>query len=385
VSELLVVAGEASGDRAGAAVIARLHGVQAFGMGGGALAAEGVEVLADLRDTTALGIAEVARRAFGVARAYATLRLTAARRKPAAALLVNYTEFNARLAEALWANGTRVLWYGAPQVWAWRSGRAIPLRRHLDRMAVMLPFEEALWRDLGVDAHYVGHPALEERRHPGAGEHGPQRVQARELLGLTPRAWAVAILPGSRPHEVRRLLRPMLTGYERVRRDRASVDGRVLLASSLDPATRAWARATAEAAKLEVVTVDPHAGMSYALPAFDAALCASGTASLECVLARVIPVVCYRVGWATELGARAFVKTKYVALPNILLGREAFPELLQRSATADRMSDALANVLAQRGSFLGACAEVEHALEARDSPSTSVARMLEPWLATRAA
>ncbi|HSO36010.1 MAG TPA: hypothetical protein VLT33_25960, partial [Labilithrix sp.] len=125
--ELLVVAGEASGDRAGAAVVARLPGVRAFGLGGGALAAEGVELLADLRDTTALGIAEVARRALGVARAFAAVRAAAARRKPAAALLVNYTEFNARLAESLWASGTRVLWYGAPQVWAWRSGRAVPL------------------------------------------------------------------------------------------------------------------------------------------------------------------------------------------------------------------------------------------------------------------
>jgi lipid-A-disaccharide synthase len=329
--DLLVVAGEASGDRAGAAVISHLpDGVRTFGMGGGALAAEGVELVADLRDTTALGVAEVARRAFGVARAYALVRASGALRKPGAALLVNYTEFNARLAEALWANGTRVLWYGAPQVWAWRSKRAIPLRRHLDRMAVMLPFEEPLWRGFGVDAHYVGHPAREELR--------VDRVAARELLGMTPRAWGVAILPGSRPHEVRRLLAPMLVGYEKVRREHASVDARVLLAPSLDATTRTWARATAAAAHVEVVDVDARAGMGYALPGFDAALCASGTASLECALARAVPIVCYRVGWATELGARAFVTTPHIALPNILLGRAAFPELLQRRATAPRMS-----------------------------------------------
>lgn len=376
--DLLVVAGEASGDRAGAAVVAHLPpGVRAFGMGGGALAGEGVELVADLRDTTALGVAEVARRAFGVARAYALVRTATALRKPIAALLVNYTEFNARLAEVLWASGIRVLWYGAPQVWAWRSGRAVPLRRHLDRMAVMLPFEEPLWRGFGVDAHYVGHPALEERRG--------DRVSARELLGMTPRAWAVAILPGSRPHEVRRLLTPMLTGYERVRRDLASVDARVLIAPSLDATTRTWARATAAAFNVEVVDVDARAGMGLALPAFDAALCASGTASLECALARVVPIVCYRVGWATEIGARALLNTPHIALPNILLGRGAFPELLQRHATASRMTDALANVLEERDSFLGACAEVENALGGHTSASRSVARMLEPWLTTRAA
>jgi len=385
VSELLVVAGEASGDRAGAAVLARLGGVRAFGMGGGALADEGLELLADLRHTTALGLVEVARRAASVARAFTALRAAAARRRPAAALLVNYTEFNMRLAEALWSSGTRVLWYGAPQIWAWRSGRAVPMRKHLDRMAVMLPFEESLWRDVGVDAHYVGHPALEERAGEGGKPLAEARVAAREMLGMTTLAPAVAILPGSRPHEVRRLLERMLTAYENVRRDIASVDARVLLAPSLDSATRTWAETTAAAFHVDVTMVDARAGMSYALPAFDAALCASGTASLECALARAIPIVCYRVGWATELGVRALVKTQQIGLPNVLLGRGAFPELLQRHATASRMEDALARVLEERASYLAACDEVEAKLGARVSASAEVARMLAPWLGARAA
>jgi lipid-A-disaccharide synthase len=380
VTELLVVAGEASGDRAGAAVIHRLReggrAIEAFGIGGGALEREGVELLADLRDLTAMGVAEVARRAGNVAVAYTRVRAAIARRRPAAALLVNYTEFNARLAESLWSSGTRVLWYGAPQIWAWRRGRGAPLGKHLDRMAVMLPFEENVWRELGVDAHYVGHPALEERRDPVAG-----RVPARELLGMTPFAPAVAILPGSRPHEVRRLLEPMLAGYEEVREDRASLDARVLLAPSLDARTRDWARALTDKFDIDLVDIDPRAGLAYSLPAFDVALCASGTASLECVLANAIPVVCYRVGWAAELGARAFMTTKQVALPNILLGREVFPELLQKNATAQRMSDALADVLDRRDALLGACSDVIAALGAtKTSASVEVARMLRPWL-----
>ncbi len=373
--ELLVVAGEASGDRAGAAVLAKLRGVRAFGLGGGALQREGLELVADLRSSTAMGLGEVARRAVAVGSAYGRVRAAIHRRKPAAALLVNYTEFNTRLAPLLWSEGTRVLWYGAPQVWAWRAKRAEPLRRHVDRLAVMLPFEEQLWRSLGVDAHYVGHPSLEDRRGP---EH---RVAARELLGLTPFAWAVAILPGSRPHEVRRLLGPMLEGYELVRRDRASVDARVLLAGSLDEQTRQWATELAASRDVETVQVDPRAGIAHALPAFDAALCASGTASLECVLARVIPVVCYRVGWATEVGARAFLKIPHVALPNVLLQRGAFPELLQREAVAGRIAAELARVLEERDTFLAACTEVETLLGDHPCPSREVARLLEPWLA----
>lgn len=372
--DLLVVAGEASGDRAAAGALARLHGVRAYGMGGGALRREGVELLVDLSTTTAMGFGEVARRAWNVGIAFGKLQAAIRSKPPRAALLVNYTEFNARLASTLWSLGTRVLWYGAPQIWAWRAGRAIPLRRHLDRLAVMLPFEEKLWRDKGVDAHYVGHPAIEERRGPG------HRTAARELLGITPFCAAVALLPGSRPHEVRRLLEPMLEGFEAVRRDRASVDARLLLAPSLDDETRAWARDLCRPREIEVADVDPHAGIAYALPAFDAALCASGTASLECALARVPPIVCYRVGWATEAAARLLVDVPFVALPNILLGRGAFPELLQRDVAKDRIADALTQILDGKDGFVAACAEVEAALGDRRTPGEDVARMLAPWL-----
>jgi lipid-A-disaccharide synthase len=380
---LLVVAGEASGDRAGAAVVAELRrehgGLDVFGMGGGALAREGVELVSDLRETTAMGIAEVARRAAGVALAYARIRAAVSRRRPDAALLVNYTEFNTRLAADLWPLGVRVLWYGAPQTWAWRQGRAAPLRKHLDRMAVMLPFEEALWRNVGVDAHYVGHPALEELRR---GDDA--RRSAREMLGMTPLASAVAILPGSRPHEVRRLLVPMLRGYEDVRRELASVDARVMLAPSLDAKTRAWARTVSAESDVDVVDVDARAGMSYMLPAFEAALCASGTASLECALARVVPIIAYKVGLATEIGARALLSTPWIGLPNILLGRAAFPELLQRSAAASRIADELGRVLDEREPWVRACEEVEQAFGGHAHASREVARMLEPWIAARA-
>src|SRR5258706_5695711 len=127
----------------------------------------------------------------------------------------------------------------------------------------MLPFEESMWRERGIDAHYVGHPASEST--------WLDRTAAREMCGLTPFAHAVAILPGSRPHEVVRLLEPMLEAYERVRKDRASIDGRVLLAPSLDAATRKWAVARAEEWDVEVMEVDARVGAAPCLGAFDAA------------------------------------------------------------------------------------------------------------------
>ena len=376
MSGLLVVAGEASGDRAAAAVIARLPRVDAFGLGGAALASRGVALVGDLRSSTAMGIGEAGARAVGVLRAWRAVTKVVKTRQPRAALLVNYTEFNARLAPQLRAAGVRVLWYGAPQIWAWRAGRAESLRRSVDRMAVMLPFEAPLWRATGVDAHYVGHPAVEAE--------ALDRPAARLTLAMTPYASAVAILPGSRPHEVRRLLVPMLDGYERVRADRASVDARVLLASSLDDATRVWVRGVCAARRVGTFDVDPGVGALGVLRAFDVSLCASGTASLEAALSHAVPVVAYRVGITTELAARMLVTTPHVALPNVLLGRRAFAELLQRDVQPPRIAQALADAMDRRVALVAACEQVEAALGTERTPSAAVARMLAPWLGVRA-
>jgi lipid-A-disaccharide synthase len=379
MADLLVVAGEASGDRAAAAVLHALDGgesLRAFGLGGAAMEGTGAELVSDLRESTALGVGDVARRACAIRRAYLRVLRAAHERRPRAALLVNYTEFNTRLAARLHARGVRVLWYGAPQIWAWRAGRADALRRNVDRMAVMLPFEEAMWRAHGVDAHYVGHPASESTPIG--------RIEAREMMGLTPFAKAVAILPGSRPHEVVRLLEPMLAAYERVRADRASIDGRVLLASSLDPETHAWAVERARKWDVEWADMDARIGAAPCLRAFDAALCASGTAALEAALARAVPVVVYQVDLATELVARLFLKNKHIALPNVILGRGAFAELLQREVKPRRIAQALAQAIDGRNALVRACDEVEQLLGGQREPSREVARMLRPWLDARA-
>ncbi len=372
MSPLLVVAGEASGDRAAAAVLGRLTGVEAFGLGGPALARHGAELVSDLRALTAMGFTEAGPRAWHVVRAFWAVLRAVRRRRPRAALLVDYTEFNARLAPRLRDAGVPVLWYGAPQIWAWRSQRAEKLRPFVNRLAVMLPFEERLWRDAGVDARYVGQPALETA--------GPSRSEARRLLGMTPYAAAVGILPGSRPHEVRRLLSPMLDAYERVRADRASVDTRVIVASGLDETTRAWIREVCARRRVVAFDADPITGAIGVLPAFDATLCASGTASLEAALARACPIVAYRVDWTTELAARLFLRAPHVALPNVLLGRRAFTELLQRDATPKRLAQALLHALDGRAALLSACDEVEAILGAARAPSLAVAEMLSPWL-----
>jgi lipid-A-disaccharide synthase len=364
---VLVVAGEPSGDRAAAKVVLRLaeRGARAFGLVGPACESAGAEACARM-GAPALGALDVAARAGSVLRAMHAVRAAVRARRPAVALLVNYSEFNARLLGFLRRRGVRVVWYAAPQIWAWRPRRGRAIARGADAMAVILPFEEALWRARGARARYVGHPSMEVDRL--------DRASARAELGLAPGARAVAVMPGSRAHEVRRLLPAMLDATS------GGPAARVLLTTALDPDTRAWARARADAARVPVWDVAADEGAPRVLAAFDQALCASGTASLECAMAGVPPVVAYRVDPLAALVARRALRTAHVALPNVLLGRRAFPELLQRDARAGAMRDALASLAASSDRAAADCAEVRGVLGAGHAPSCAVAEMIRSCL-----
>jgi lipid-A-disaccharide synthase len=375
VTELLVVAGEASGDRAGARVVAELGpDVRVFGLGGRALEDQGAELLARVPDLAVAGL-DFAGHAIGIARAFVRVLRAARARKPRAALLVDYVEFNARLAPRLRREGIKVLWYGAPQVWAWRPERIDHLKDVADAIALVLPFEESLWRAKGAPARYVGHPVLEL--------HALSRSQARSAMSLTDTAAAVALLPGSRAQEVRRLLPAMLAAYEIVRADRASVDGRLLLAPGLDEATRAFAVAEAQKWRVPYVEVDPSTGAYPILSAFDGSLCAAGTASLEAALAGAMPVITYKVSTLTAAFVRPRLVTPHVALPNVLLGRRVFPELLQDEADPRSLARALGSVLDRRSELEVARRELEALLRppgATLRPSVAVAETLRGWL-----
>jgi len=366
-AELLVVAGEASGDAMAARVVARLAR-PAFGLGGHALAGAGVELTGQLSKLTAMGVGAVLGRAPELLAAVAKLWIEVERRRPRVALLVGFSELNAWLGTRLRRFGTRVLWYGPPQIWAWRPGRADALRRACDRMAVLLPFEEDLWRRHGVDAHYVGHPALEYV----AGD----RDGLRERLGMTPYADYVALLPGSRPHEVRRHLAPMLGAVDLLRKERGALDARVVVASSLSSRTAEWIAQTAARAGVAVLECDA----ATVLSSFDVALAASGTVTLECALAEVPPVIGYRVGPLSALVAARALRISDIALPNVLLGERVFPELLQDAMTAEALAEEAERLLEERPAFVSRCRDVRRILETDGSATERVARLMERWL-----
>jgi lipid-A-disaccharide synthase len=343
-------------------------------MGGVASGAEGMELVADIRRSAAMGISEIGRRVPVLLRAYGALRRAVKTARPQAAVLVDYVEFNLRLGRFLRALGVRVLWCVAPQVWAWRPGRRATVGRALDRMATILPFEPALWHEEGIDARYVGHPALDAPR--------VDRVSARQSSRLDDHVPAIAILPGSRPHEVRRHLPVMLAAFRQLARHGHSATARVLAAPWLDTTTRRWLDDASHG--IPVVDVSPVMGAAAHLPAFDAALVASGTASLECALAGALPVVVYRVSRLTAAIARPLLRTPHIALPNVLLGARVFPELLQDEAEPPAMARALHEMLERQSEGRELGERLRAILHCADEPGACTGdrcfAMLGDWL-----
>jgi lipid-A-disaccharide synthase len=369
--EVLVVAGEASGDSHAAAVIRALRALRpearCFGIGGNALRAAGLEPVADARDLAVMGLAEVVPRLPRILGIFGRLLRAARARRPALALLVDAPDFNLRIARRLRRLGIPILYYIAPQVWAWRRGRLRLMRRVVDRLAVVFPFEQAFFTEAGIAAAFVGHPLLD-------GAAFPSRAEARRILGVGHDGPVLAVLPGSRRTELRRHLAPMVEGARRHLGGR----GEILLpvASTLDEAQVRAALASSD------VRVLP--GQSrIALAAADRAVVASGTATVEAALAGTPAVVGYRVSPLTWFLARLLVRTPFVAMPNLLARRALFPELLQGALRAPRIAEALDDVAARAEEIRAGLAEVRASLGGPGA-ADRVARMAVDLIVSRA-
>lgn len=335
------MAGEASADLHAARALVELRqirpAVHAFGVGGARLREAGLEALAPAEDISVMGLAEVLPRIPRILSILRQLARAAKERRPRAALLVDLPDFNLRLAARLKRLGIPVVYYVSPMIWAWRQGRARKIARIVDRMLCILPFEERFYEGTGVSARFVGHP-FAEKPPPGPTE------AYREELGLPAGRTTVAIMPGSRPSELRRLLPPMLEAAERIRQVHPDVQFVVPVAPTLRPETlRPY---LASHRTLEVTLVDGRA--DQAVGASDAALVKSGTSTLETALMLRPMVVVYKLSWLSYLVARLLVRIAHFALVNILAGRRIVPELLQRQASPERMAAEVNRLLGDR-------------------------------------
>jgi lipid-A-disaccharide synthase len=325
--ELLVVAGEASGDLHGARLVSELHrlipGLSVFGLGGDELRAAGLDPVAHSAEISVVGITEVLRILKRAREVFAALLAEVDRRRPAAAVLIDFPDFNLRLAKELKKRGVPVVYYISPQVWAWRRGRVKTIAQVVDRMLVLFPFEVDFYRRFGVDVVHVGHPLVDEvPQLPSAWERGePSREPYR-----------VALLPGSRVSEVEALLPVMLKAVRRLAED-LPVEARLIRAATV-PQEMLEEEIELSGLPVRIISENRFAAIADS----HLALCASGTATLEVGLLGTPMVMLYRLGRWTYLVAKLLVHLPYVSLVNLVLGRKVVPELVQGAASPERIA-----------------------------------------------
>jgi lipid-A-disaccharide synthase len=301
------------------------------------MAAEGVHLLQRAERVTVVGGTEALGRLPALWRAFRALRDQLRARRPGVLVLIDFPEFNMRLARAARRLRVPVVYYIAPQVWAWRRGRVRAMARDVSRVLAIFPFEVSVYEEAGVPVEFIGHPLLDVL--PPL-----RREAAREGLA-TDDETLVGLLPGSRDAEIRRHLPVLLEAARRIlaRRPRA----RFALATA--PATPVpGVMAAVRAARVPVQVV---AGQAYrVMAAADVLLVASGTATLEAACYGTPMVVLYRLSTISHALARALVRgVSHIALPNIIAGREIVPELIQGRATPDGVASAALGVLAEEG------------------------------------
>jgi lipid-A-disaccharide synthase len=337
-SELLIVAGEASGDLKAARLLGALRSrrpdLRAFGLGGHELQTAGLEALAHSSEISVIGITEVVKILGRARQIFAELLKAAEERRPAAAILVDFPDFNLRLAKKLHEKGIPVLYYVSPQVWAWRKRRVRHIDRYVDRMMVVFPFEEEFYRSHGVDVVYVGHPLMDEvaaRHH--AWDDDPEGTDG----------YRVALLPGSRRSELEVLL-PIVLESARLLSRSANVRFQLMRAGTITPGELA---PYLDASGLEIEVVSER--RFQAIADSHLAICAVGTANLEVGLVGTPMVTLHRVGALSYLAGRMLVDLPYASIVNLLLDKPSVPEFLQWRAKPESIAAKSAELLRGRG------------------------------------
>jgi lipid-A-disaccharide synthase len=418
VLPIMIVAGEASGDRHGAALAGALRQLkpdlkyQLFGAGGEEMRSAGIETLVDAREVAIIGVPEIAGALGKLYRAYRALLNAARLRRPAIVVLIDWPDFNMRLAKRLHRDGFKVVYYISPQVWAWRRYRIRALRRDVDRMLVILPFEEKFYRNEGLDVSFVGHPLAESVRTSLSREEFCARHQLDPLRPL------IALLPGSRHKEIHYHLPPMLDAAMRLKNLRMSVqltsagDDRVgrSISSSMEeqnsslqsigpqsaiapqfivplastvrredvqgtiqkacPVSASADREIETTLSVSIIEGDTYNALGHS----QFAVVASGTATLEAALLGTPMVVVYRGSEINWRLIRPLIHLDTFGIVNLIAGQRIVPELMQREVTGERIAREATDILSdpeRLGRMQRELARVRDELATNDEVSAS--------------
>ena len=302
-----------------------------FGVGGEQMRSAGCQLLVDAREIAVVGIVEVVQHIPPIYRRFRMVVREAQRRRPDAAVLIDFPDFNLRLARELHQAGVPVVYYVSPQLWAWKQGRIESVRKYVRKMLVIFPFEESFYREHGIHAQFVGHP-LADLPAPSI-----TREQFATEYKLDPAREWIALLPGSRRGEVSRILPTLLQAAQLLGPDYVYI---VPVASTLDSD---WMASFLRGYAGPPITFTREAPAS--LLHARAAAVASGTSTLEAALIGTPFAMVYRVAPLTWTLGRRLVKVDRFAMVNLIAGREVVPELVQADFTAQRVCEELRRIL----------------------------------------
>lgn len=375
--QVFVIAGEASGDLHGSNLIhalkSKLPQTRFVGIGGPKMEEAGLELLFPSSDLAVVGLVEVIGHIRPILKAFGRTTAWLRKEKPDLLILIDYPEFNLQVAGRAKKLGIPIFYYISPQVWAWRQGRVKKLRRLIDRMAVILPFEEAFFRSHGMEVSFVGHPLLDVVRAEVS------KTEFCKKTGLNPERPIVGLVPGSREGEISRLFPVMAEAAKRIFQDRQDVQFVLPLAPSIDPGIL-------ESFNCPITisfSTDPHRqlqtdkslnhpiirvvkGQTYdAIAASDLILVASGTVTLEAAILGTPMVVTYKLSPVTFFLGNRLIKVPFVSLVNLVAGRRVVTEIIQQDVTPERLSQEALSLLRDdtgRGDMIKDLKEVKNTL-----------------------
>jgi lipid-A-disaccharide synthase len=331
----MIVSGEASGDLHGAKLAEALRAsdrrLSLFGIGGTKMQAAGVRVAVDARQLAVVGITEIGAKLPGILRGWRAACRLLVDYRPDLLILIDFPDFNLRLARFAKRRQIKILYYISPQIWAWRRQRVRQIRRLVDHMAVILPFEAAFYRRHGVPVSFVGHPLLDQ----------PMPSTRIDRHGPPDQPPTIGLLPGSRDSEVSRLLPPLLGAAVRLQR---RIAARFLLSRAESVTPQLVDRIiTAHCSGLRLEIRDGAPASVY--QSSDLIIAASGTATLEAALYATPMIIVYRVSSLSYHLGKALIRVPHIGLVNLIAGRRIVPELIQHDVTSEAIAERALDLL----------------------------------------
>ena len=325
-NKVLIIAGEASGDKYAANIAKELkkkmHSVEIFAIGGERVKNEGVELIEDMKTLTVVGLSEVIKHLPKVLSVLGKIKKFIKKKSPDFVILIDYPDFNFKVAKFAYEKSIPVFYFVSPQIWAWRRGRVNFIKKYVKKLFVIFPFEEGFYKRFGIDVKFVGHPLTEQI--------ATYKNEQNEIFSSE--KYIIALLPGSRNSEIKKLLEPMLDAAILIKNKIREIEFLLPVANSLNY-EKMESFIFSKAPFVKTFKGDTYNVINSA----DLVISASGTATLEAALFGKPVIIVYKVSWISYIIGRLMIKVPFIGMPNLLLGKCYNPELIQKNATAENI------------------------------------------------